>query len=52
MRTRDGCLVLTDPFYADGPNLYAAAATTPGLVAARIPKDGAKPDGGPRLRRR
>ncbi|MCP1411752.1 hypothetical protein [Paenarthrobacter sp. A20] len=39
MRTRDGRLVLTDPFYADGPNLYAAAASTPDLVAARIPKE-------------
>ncbi|MFJ5957479.1 hypothetical protein ACIQC5_16170 [Paenarthrobacter sp. NPDC092416] len=38
MRTRAGRLVLTDPFYADGPNLYKAAAATPDLVAAKIPK--------------
>lgn len=35
----DGRLVLTDPYYADGPALYAAAASEPDVVAARIPED-------------
>jgi hypothetical protein len=30
--------VVADLFYADGPNLYATAATDPDLVAARIPQ--------------
>ncbi|MEV7606900.1 hypothetical protein AB0N65_15820 [Paenarthrobacter sp. NPDC089322] len=39
MRAGNGHLVLTDPFYADGPKLYAAAANTPEIVAARIPRE-------------
>lgn len=39
MRAKDGRLVLTDPYYADGPNLYEAAASTPDLVVSRIPRD-------------
>ncbi|MEV6347098.1 hypothetical protein [Actinoplanes sp. NPDC051851] len=38
MCTADGRLVVTDLFYADGPNLYATAATDPDLVAAKIPE--------------
>ncbi|MFI2566118.1 hypothetical protein [Paenarthrobacter sp. NPDC018779] len=38
MRSSDGPLVLADPFYADGPNLYATAASNPEIVAARIPR--------------
>jgi hypothetical protein len=38
MRARDGRLVVVDLYYADGPNLYASAATNPDLVAARIPE--------------
>ena len=38
MRAADGRLVVADLFYADGPNLYAAAATDPDLVVARIPE--------------
>jgi hypothetical protein len=38
MRASGGHLVVTDLFYADGPNLYAAAATDPALVVARIPE--------------
>jgi len=38
MRTVDGRLVVVDLFYADGPNLYASAATDPDLVVARIPE--------------
>lgn len=38
MRAPDGRLVAADLFYADGPNLYAAAATNPDLVVARIPE--------------
>jgi len=38
MRTVDGRLVVADLFYADGPNLYATAATDPDLVVARIPE--------------
>jgi hypothetical protein len=37
MRRRDGTLVLTDPFYADGPNLYSAALHDPERVARLIP---------------
>jgi hypothetical protein len=37
MRAADGRLVVVDLYYADGPNLYATAATNPDLVAARIP---------------
>jgi hypothetical protein len=41
MRAADGRLVVTDLFYADGPNLYstAAAATDPDRVAELIPED-------------
>lgn len=39
MRSVDGRLVLADPFYADGPNLYATASTSPEIVAARIPPE-------------
>ena len=38
MRTADGRLVVIDLFYADGTDLYAAAATDPDLVVARIPE--------------
>jgi hypothetical protein len=38
MRATDGRLVVADLFYADGPNLYAAAATNPDLVVTRIPE--------------
>jgi hypothetical protein len=38
MRATDGRLVVADLFYADGPNLYLAAATNPDLVVARIPE--------------
>jgi hypothetical protein len=38
MRAADGRLVVIDLFYADGPDLYAAAATDPDLVVARIPE--------------
>ena len=38
MRARDGRLVVIDLFYADGPNLYATAATDPELVVALIPE--------------
>lgn len=37
MRAADGRLVVADLFYADGPNLYATAATDPDLVVAKIP---------------
>ncbi|HWV49959.1 MAG TPA: hypothetical protein VN035_10935, partial [Microbacterium sp.] len=39
MRGSDGRLVLTDPFYADGPALYATAGSDPDAVVARIPAD-------------
>jgi hypothetical protein len=39
MRALDGRLVVADLFYADGPNLYATAATDPDLVVARIAED-------------
>lgn len=38
MRTADGRLVVVDLFYADGPNLYASAATNPDLVVGLIPE--------------
>jgi hypothetical protein len=38
MRAADGRLVVLDLFYADGPNLYATAATDPDIVVARIPE--------------
>lgn len=38
MRASDGHLVVTDLFYADGPDLYATAAEDPDLVVARIPE--------------
>ena len=38
MRTTDGRLVVADLFYADGPNLYATAATDPDRVVALIPE--------------
>lgn len=37
MRTTGGTLVLTDPYYADGPDLYAAAELDPDLFVTRIP---------------
>jgi hypothetical protein len=37
MRRHDGTLVLTDPFYADGPSLYSAALHDPERVARLIP---------------
>ncbi|GIF38841.1 hypothetical protein [Actinoplanes xinjiangensis] len=39
MRAADGRLVVTDLFYADGPNLYSTAATDPDRVAELIPED-------------
>jgi hypothetical protein len=38
MRGADNRLVVADLFYADGPNLYATAASNPDLVVARIPE--------------
>ena len=38
MRGADGRLVVADLFYADGPNLYATAATDPDRVVALIPE--------------
>jgi hypothetical protein len=38
MHAADGRLVVADLFYADGPNLYATAATDPDLVVAKIPE--------------
>ncbi|GAB2587548.1 hypothetical protein [Kribbella endophytica] len=38
MRAADGRLVVADLFGADGPNLYAAVATDPDLIVARIPE--------------
>jgi hypothetical protein len=38
MRAADGRLVVADLFYADGPNLYATAATDPDLIVAKIPE--------------
>jgi len=39
MRGGDGRLVLTDPYYADGPSLYATAGSDPDAVVARIPEE-------------
>ncbi|MDL9980533.1 hypothetical protein [Microbacterium candidum] len=36
MRSAAGTLVLLDPFYADGPNLYRTAAEHPEIVVERI----------------
>jgi hypothetical protein len=38
MRAGDGRPVVADLFYADGPNLYATAATDPDRVVALIPE--------------
>jgi hypothetical protein len=38
LRALDGRLVVADLFYADGPNLYATAATDPDLIAAKMPE--------------
>ncbi|WP_433618814.1 hypothetical protein ACQP2P_22255 [Dactylosporangium sp. CA-139114] len=38
MRAADGRLVVADLFYADGPSLYATAATDPDRVVALIPE--------------
>lgn len=38
MRAADGRLVVVDLFYADGPSLYATAATDPDLIVALIPE--------------
>ncbi|MDT7537881.1 MAG: hypothetical protein QOI82_1466 [Actinomycetota bacterium] len=38
MRAADGRIVVTDLFYADGPNLYATAWNDPDLVVAHIPE--------------
>ncbi|WP_203580883.1 hypothetical protein [Microbacterium hibisci] len=38
MRGSDGRLVLIDPFYADGPALYATAASDPDAVVTGIPE--------------
>ncbi|MET0424674.1 MAG: hypothetical protein ABW046_12410, partial [Actinoplanes sp.] len=38
MRAADGRLIVTDLYYADGPDLYATARTNPDLVVARIPE--------------
>jgi hypothetical protein len=37
MRRATGELVLTDPFYADGPNLYGSILTDPMVVARAFP---------------
>ncbi|UZN03724.1 hypothetical protein [Cellulomonas sp. S1-8] len=39
MRTVDGRLVVLDLLYADGPDLYATAASDPDRVVALIPED-------------
>lgn len=39
MRTRDGRLVLIDPYYADGPNLYAMAHSDPGRFVTLLAED-------------
>lgn len=39
MRVPDGALVLTDPYYADGPNLYATAERDPDAFVARLPEN-------------
>lgn len=38
MRAKSGRLVVADLFYADGPNLYAAATADPDLVVSTIPE--------------
>ncbi|WP_353115002.1 hypothetical protein [Microbacterium sp.] len=38
MRGADGRLVLTDPYFADGPALYSLAGTDPDAFAARLPE--------------
>lgn len=38
MRAAGGRLVVADLFYADGPALYATAASDPDQVVARIPE--------------
>jgi hypothetical protein len=38
MRAADGRLVVADLFYADGPNLYATAATDPDRIVVLIPE--------------
>ena len=39
MGRADGSLVLTDPFFADGPNLYGSLTTDAGVVARAIPAE-------------
>jgi hypothetical protein len=39
MRRSGGDLVLTDPFYADGPNLYGSLLTDPMTLARSIPAE-------------
>lgn len=39
MRTLAGQLILTDPYYADGPELYAAAEREPDRFTLVIPED-------------
>lgn len=39
MQTFEGELVLTDPYYADGPNLYTAAENDPVRFVTLIPED-------------
>lgn len=39
MKAGDGRLMLVDPFYADGPNLYGTALEDPELLACRIRQD-------------
>lgn len=39
MQNKEGVLVIVDPFYADGPNLYAAVLDDPSRVAASIPSE-------------
>ncbi|TWS26414.1 hypothetical protein FK268_04050 [Tsukamurella sputi] len=38
MRRADGTPVLIDPYYADGPDLYATAGNDPDLFVTRIPE--------------
>lgn len=39
MRAFDGRLVLTDPFFADGPRLYGSILTDAAAVARSLPPD-------------
>jgi hypothetical protein len=39
MRREAGDLVLSDPFFADGPHLYGSILTDPMLVARLIPAE-------------